>query len=134
MPERPIWGYSNDDFHGGENNLGRNWNLFILSELSEESIRRGMLDGRFLYVYAFNGHNGPETPQIESINVNNKKGIIEIKTTGQDSIRWISGGNVVSRTNSINLSEVPDLKGYVRAEIFGPESITGTQPFGIEPK
>jgi len=131
MPERPMWGYSNDDYHGNISKLGRNWNLFILPELSEESIRQGMLDGRFFYTYAIKGHNGPEVPQIEEINVNNKKGIIEIQSSGQDSIRWISGGNVVSRGNSIDLSEVPELAGYVRAEIFGPESVTGTQPFGI---
>jgi len=134
MPERPMWGYSNDDFHGGQHNLGRNWNVFILPELSEESIRKGMLEGHFLYTYAFKGHNGPEVPQIEAINVNNKKGIIEIKSSGQDSIRWISGGNVVSKGNKIDLSEVPELTSYVRAEIYGPESITGTQPFGLVPK
>ncbi|MDX1284484.1 MAG: hypothetical protein R3182_05715 [Draconibacterium sp.] len=132
MTERPVWGYSNDDYHGGITALGRNWNLFILPELTEESIRLGMMEGRFLYTYAFKGHNGPEVPQIESINVDNKKGIIEIVSSGQDSIRWISGGDVVCRGNKINLSELTDLSNYVRAEIFGPESITGTQPFGIK--
>jgi len=134
MPERPFWGYSNDDYHGGITALGRNWNLFILPELNEESIRQGMLEGRFLYTYAFKGHNGPEVPQIESILVKNGKGIIEINASGQDSVRWISGGRVVSRGNSIDLSEVADVTGYVRAEIYGPESVTGTQPFGIKRK
>lgn len=131
MPERPIWGYSNDDFHAGLSNLGRNWNLFLLPELSEESIRMGMLEGRFLYVYATDGHSGPKPPEVESINVNVRKGIIEIKSTGQDSIRWISNGNVVCRGNNIHLSKTAEIKDYVRAEIYGPGSVTGTQPFGI---
>ena len=109
MPERSIWGYSNDDFHGGLNTLGRNWNLFILPELSEETIRQGMLEGRFLYTYASKGHSGPEIPQIESIDVNHKKGIIKITSSGQDSIRWISEGNVICRGNAIDLSEFNSL-------------------------
>ncbi len=133
MPEDPVWGYSDDDFHGG-NAMGRNWNVFILPELNEEWIRKGMIEGRFLYVYAFKGHSGPVIPKIQSIKVNNKKGIIEINTTGQDSIRWISGGNIVCRGKTIKLNEVPELASYVRAEIFGTESITGTQPFGIKLK
>ena len=132
MPERPIWGYSNDDFHRGENALGRNWNLFILPDLNEQDIRSGMLEGRFLYVYAQEGHKGPKVPEIESIEVNNKKGMIEIQSSGQDSIRWISAGKVVARGNSIKIAETANIVKYVRAEIFGSGSITGTQPFGIQ--
>lgn len=134
MPERPMWGYSNDDFHGGDEKLGRNWNLFILPELNEESIRQGMLEGQFLYVYASEGHRGPEIPKIESIKVNKKKSTIWIQSSGQDSIRWISGGNVVAREPQIDLDDVPVVSGYVRAEIFGPGSVTGTQPFSIRQK
>ena len=132
MPDRPVWGYSNDDFHNGEKKLGRNWNVFVLPELNEEWLRKGMLEGRLFYVYASEGHFGPQPPQIKSVNVNNKKGTIEIRVSGQDSIRWISGGKVVTRGHVVHLSEIPDLAAYVRAEIFGPGTITGTQPFGLE--
>lgn len=131
MPGRPMWGYSNDDFHGGLERLGRNWNLFLLPELTEDAIRTGMLEGRFLYVYAVNGHYGPDVPEVKSIDIHKRKGIISIEATGQDSIRWISAGEVVARGNSIQISKVPEVKSYVRAEIFGPGSVTGTQPFGI---
>lgn len=132
MPQRSVWGYSNDDYHRDLLTLGRNWNTFILPELNEESIRQAMLEGRFLFTYAVNGHDGPKVPQIKTIQVNGKKGFIEIDATGQDSIRWISGGIVVGKGKIINLSEVPDLSTYVRAEIFGPESVTGTQAFGVK--
>jgi len=131
MPERPVWGYSNDDYHGVKENLGRNWNLFILPELSESAVRNGMLKGTFLYVYATEGHSGPKTPEIKSITTDNRKGTIEIVCVGQDSIRWISAGNIVARGNKLKLSDVPDISTYVRAEVFGPGSVTGTQPFGI---
>lgn len=132
MPQRPVWGYSNDDFHDGVRKLGRNWNLFILPELSESAIRTGMKKGNFLYVYAIEGHSGPKTPEIKSITTNNRKGIIKIECIGQDSIRWISAGNIIARGSELILSNVSDISTYVRAEIFGPGSVTGTQPFGIK--
>ena len=131
MPDRPVWGFSNDDFHGDLNKLGISWNIFVLPNLTEEWVRRGMEEGRFFYVYAAEGHRGQMPPRIESIKVNRKNGIIEIQSTGQDSIRWISGGSVIHRGNTIHLTKSTEVPGYVRAEIFGPGTITGTQPFGI---
>jgi hypothetical protein len=131
MPERPVWGYSNDDMHK-ENTLGRNWNVFILPELSEDWVRKGLEEGRSFYVYAPSGHDGPGLPQINKIKVNNRKGTIELSASGQDSIRWVSEGKVVDRGNLLTLKEHAGLAGYVRAEIFGPgNTIIGTQPFGI---
>lgn len=58
---------------------------------------------------------------------------IEIESIGQDSMRWISGGNVISRGNIIHLQNRTDIKNYVRAEVFGFEgSIVRTQLFGIK--
>ncbi|MBS3771929.1 MAG: hypothetical protein KGY70_19875 [Bacteroidales bacterium] len=132
MPERSVWGFSNDDMHS-EGALGRNWNVFILPELSEEGLREGMKDGRFYYVYAPEGHDGPNPPRIEKIDVNERQGEIEIQTLEHDSIRWISGGEVLQTGNSLRLNDHPGISGYVRAEIFGPgKTITGTQPFGID--
>jgi len=131
MPERPVWGFSNDDMHG-ERALGRNWNVFILPELSDEWVRQGIEEGRFFYVYSPGGHNGTNPPRIESIKVNQRKGTIEIRATGQDSIRWISGGDVVYKGHSIKLKNHLGVEDYIRVEIYGPgKTITGTQPFAI---
>lgn len=132
MPERSVWGYSNDDFHVGEERLGRNWNVFLMPELSEVALKEAMIGGHFFYVYAVNGHNGPKVPAVKTVNVDHKKGIISIDVTGQDSVRWISAGQVISRGETIKLTEYPDVSNYVRAEIYGPESIIGMQPFGIK--
>lgn len=131
MPVRPVWGFSNDDFHGGLNKLGVSWNVFVLPELTEAWVRRGMEEGRFFYVHAVEGHRGSQPPHIESIKVNRQKGIIEIQVTGHDSIRWISGSHVIRSGNEIQLKNNTKVSGYVRAEIFGQGTIIGTQPFGI---
>ena len=39
MPDRPAWGYSDDDMHVASH-LGRNWNVMILPGLSHEDLRR----------------------------------------------------------------------------------------------
>lgn len=134
MPERPIWGYSNDDFHGDDKRwdlAGRNWNLFLLPKLDEAHMRTGMLEGRFLYIYAYDGHNGPMPPRVKSISVDQDLASISIDVSGQDSTRWISNSRVVAYGNTINLKDIEVLGGYVRAEIYAPGSVTGTQPFGI---
>ena len=131
MPGRPVWAYSNDDMHHSDD-LGRNWNVFLLPELSETWIRKGMQEGRSYYVYAPSGHDGPAIPKIHKITVNNRKGLIEVNVTGHDSIRWISGGEVVHRGARLSLRDQQGIEKYVRAEIFGPgEIVMGTQPFGI---
>jgi hypothetical protein len=134
MPDRPVWGFSNDDMHSGYK-LGFNWNVMLMAELTEPELRKAMEEGRFYYVYAPEGHEGKAPPVIQQVQVNPRKGIIRIDATGQDSIRWISAGDVVHKGNLLNLKEIPEIDGYVRAEIYGPGAIiTGIQPFGIARK
>jgi len=132
MPGRPVWAYSNDDMHHSST-LGRNWNVLLLPELNETWVRKGMQEGRSYYVYSPSGHNAAVLPEIHEITVNSRKGLIEVNVTGHDSIRWISGGEVVHRGTQLSLKDNPEVEKYVRAEIFGPgEVIMGTQPFGIK--
>ena len=131
MPDRPVWAYSNDDMHHSST-LGRNWNVLLLPELNETWVRKGMQEGRSYYVYSPSGHNAAVLPEIHEITVNSRKGLIEVNVTGHDSIRWISGGEVVFRGTQLSLKDNPEVEKYVRAEIFGPgEVIMGTQPFGV---
>lgn len=131
MPGRAVWGLSNDDLHGIKR-IGRNWNIFILPGLSMEWVRRGLEEGRFLFVYSPGGHPTQNLPRIESINVNPQKTTIEILSAGQDSLNWISGGKVVHRGSEFSLKDHPEVINYVRAEIYGSgNTIVGTQPFAI---
>ena len=131
MPDRPVWAYSNDDMHSA-GHLGRNWNVFPLSERSHDALREAMEEGRFYYVYAPEGHSGPAPPGIEAIRVNHQRGTIQVDASGADEIFWISRGDTVHVGSTIDLSAVDAAEGYVRAELWGPgNTITGTQPFGV---
>ncbi len=131
MPDRPVWGYSNDDMHTLPN-VGRNWSMLILPELTHESVRHGMENGLSYFVFAPQGHDGPSAPVIESIVVNQRKGTIDITASGYESVRWISEGRVVHEGNPVNIKELEDVGSYIRAKLYGSgETVTGTQPFGI---
>jgi len=134
MPDRPVWGFSNDDFHGGI--MGRNWNVFLLPELSVDQVRYAMEHGLFYYVYDPEGHKGISPPEILSVDVNSAKGIINIEAAGYEYIEWISDGEVIYRGNPIVLTDIPEVGNYVRAAIYQSEkgAVTGTQPFGIRRK
>lgn len=129
MPSRPVWGYSNDDMHRLIN-LGHNWNVFILPELTHKWVMQGLKMGLSYFVYSPIGHDG--NPVIEKINVDRKSGTIEISARDYDSINWINGGIVKSRGEKINLNELKENVPYIRAELYGKDrTVTGTQPFGI---
>ena len=133
MPDRPVWAYSNDDMHNGSR-LGYNWNELIIPELTQSRVRESMKEGRSFYIYSPQGHDG-EIPEIQKIIVNNRKNTIQMNVSGYDSIRWISGGNIIHRGALFSLKKHKNSEKYVRAEIFGPGNIIiGTQPFGIKEK
>ena len=62
MPDRPVWGYSNDDMPSGAKHLGRNWSMLLLPELTSDWVRRGLIGGRSYFVYSPAGHAGPPPP------------------------------------------------------------------------
>ncbi len=134
MPDRPVWGFSNDDYHRGI--MGRRWNVFLLPELSIDQVRYGMENGLLYFVHAPEGPDGPSPPVIESITVNSKRGTIRIDATGHEFIEWKSDNKLVHQGETFNINDYPEVKGYIRAEIYESENgpLAGTQPFGIRRK
>jgi hypothetical protein len=131
MPDRPMWGYSNDDMHDRPQ-IGRNWNMLILPELSHESVREGMENGLSYFIYAPQGHDGTNPPVIESVMVNEKKGTKELVAHNYESVHWISEGKVIGNELILMLNNQEIAGSYVRAELFGAgKTVAGTQPFGI---
>ncbi|MBS3763026.1 MAG: hypothetical protein KGZ25_06955, partial [Planctomycetes bacterium] len=131
MPERSVWGYSNDDMHQLAH-LGRNWNIFLMAELTTQSLQRALRGGHSYFVYAPEGHDGPSPPVIESIVVDPYKATIHIDASNYESINWVSEGKAVHWGNRIRLGDVPNLGSYVRAMLHGESgSVAGTQPFGL---
>lgn len=132
---RLVWGFANDDLHDPKTQLGRNWNLMLLPELSADWVRRGLEAGMFFFVHAPDGHNGAAPPVVRSISVDSGKGVIDFEVTGHEVIEWISEGEIVHRGDRVILSGLSGLGGYIRAVIraSGSGPLVGTQPFRISP-
>jgi hypothetical protein len=128
-PVRQVWGFANDNFLSLRD-LGESWNVMIVNELSERKIRKALENGTFYMVHAPQGHNGPQPPVINSIQINSKRGIIDIEASGQDSIIWIANGIKVGNGSHFCIKKLPENSKYIRAELFGAgNSIVCTQPF-----
>lgn len=131
MPERKVWGYSNDDMHTTAQ-LGRNYSVMLLPELSADWVRRGLEQGRSWFVYNPEVSASIAAPVIESIRVDPSLGLIKIHASGSHETVWISDGAEIHRGDQIDLLAQPRLGPYVRAELRGENGImVGTQPFGI---
>ncbi|MDX1679162.1 MAG: PHP domain-containing protein [Akkermansiaceae bacterium] len=132
MPERPVWGFSNDDMHN-KGQLGRNQSILLVKEPSKELIKQALAKGQFFFAYCPKAQEGSEPPTIEKISVDVEKLVIRMTVDKAKKIEWISNGKVVGTGPSIDLSQVEELGNYVRAMVYGPEddTVIGTQPFGI---
>ena len=133
MPERPVWGYSNDDAHD-LSHIGLNWNTLILPELSVEAVRRAMERGHSYFVYAPLGPGGPAPPVLEAVTVDDRNATLEVTARGHTQVDWVSSGAVVASGERVALDELEGLGAYIRAELRGAGgTVVGTQPFGLLP-
>ncbi len=132
MPERPVWGFSNDDMHTYDQ-IGRNWNILLLPELNEREVRRAMENGNFYFIYSPQGHEG-RPASIDKISVDKRRGIIRIDASDYSRIEWVSAGKVIHTGESLDIRAVEDIGSYFRARIYcsQEEAVTKTQPFGFE--
>lgn len=132
MPDRPAWGFSNDDMHR-EEQIGRNWTVLLVKEPTEEQIKDALAKGQFFFVYCPKGHDGAKPPTIEKISVDTEKLVISVQVDQANTIQWISDGKVVGTGPTLELTKVEELGNYVRAMIYGTEdeTVVGIQPFGI---
>lgn len=140
MPERPVWGYANDDMHA-IGALGRDASMFLLPALSEAALRDAMKHGRS-YMRTVSTHertarNMQETPIIKSIRHDAEAGIITIEATSggkalpDDRYQWIAEGKTVHTGPSINYRSTEGIGNYARAEIRGDGGTAFTNPFGF---
>ena len=130
-PEKPVWGFSNDAFFSGRD-LGKNWNVFLLPFPDEKEVRLAMEKGAFYLVHAPLGPAGPQPPVIKSIQVDQERGTIRIKSAGHHSIVWMANGVEAGRGAKFSIGKLKDPGRYVRAVLYGPgKSVVCTQPFLI---
>lgn len=141
MPERPVWGFANDDSHG-EHQIGLNANWFPYEDADEAAIETAIEEGQF-YFSTVTTH--PEkwqdlnrTPRITGVDYDRQSNTLTIaaevegEPVSSSQVRWISsGGEVVASGTSIDLDETEGLSTYLRAEIRSDGAQTYSQPFGI---
>jgi len=129
MPDRPVWGTSNDDMHRTAH-IGHNWEVLLVPDGSVDSagIRRTLLAGRFFAVY----NPGDDTGNVvipDSVTVNSAS-ITVIAACHDDSITWIGSGGIVGTGATFTVDE-SSVATYVRAEIHGQNGARMLlQPFG----
>ncbi len=140
MPERPIWGFGNDDYHRDSMNHGINlsFTYHLMEDPSSlEEFRQTLISGAF-----FTSHTAQvdqSAPSIERIIINTDERYIEIISDEAVAIKWFSG--VDEHRMSVEVHEgnrfyYGRFEGnYVRAEVWKDMdfsiSVTLTQPFGF---
>lgn len=137
MPERPVWGYSNDDMHH-DFQLFKNYQYMLMDTLSEGELRNAMRRGQLFFSYEAAGMGDALAPVIDSLTVCTENEIIEIHATDFHTIEWISGitGQGSSRESRIVSTGEKFHWGtffepYVRAVLINDQGRTYTQPFGF---
>ena len=138
MPERPVWGFSNDDTHKLEN-TGYSYNMMLMPENTLGNIRCSMENGTFYAVAQVAKRElgndftavGP-APSITRIVVDQEENSIVITGKNYQTIEWIADGKIIATGKKIDLNDYEDkISTYVRAQLKGKGGISFTQPFGI---
>ncbi|MBN1513401.1 MAG: hypothetical protein JXB13_15395 [Phycisphaerae bacterium] len=128
MPDRPVWGFANDDMHRGED-VGRSWEVLLLPEHTAERVREAMTTGRFYFSTVYEA--GRPAPTIKSIRVDEKAGTITIEAENCQRIYWISCGRIVYSGPTFDAKHARRPERYVRAQLRGEYGYTFTQPFRL---
>lgn len=138
MPERPVWGFSNDDTHALVN-TGFSYNMMLLPENTQDQVRESMESGTFYAVAlvakrelgASFAASGP-APKITDITVDQDENSITITGENYTAIEWIADGEIIATGNTIDLNDYEqEISTYIRAQLKGDGGISFTQPFGI---
>ncbi|TVR99554.1 MAG: hypothetical protein EA423_12490 [Phycisphaerales bacterium] len=142
MPDRPVWGFSVDDLHN-TGHLARDWVMVYSTDLQIGPVRQAVEGGAFT-ASTIRLHGGSDlhaayaaTPVIDSITHDLQAGTITIAASVEgrplrdDECVWIANGEAVHTGLTINYTTTEGVKGYVRAELTGPQGKTYTNPFGF---
>ncbi len=160
MPQRPIWGFANDDMHQMRG-ARQAFTVFFLQALSDASVRRAMQTGCFCICsstkkidYEQAPTSGSTFPKLAAVEVDETAGTIRLQVADCDQVRWVSSpeslepvadyrtsdspwplGRVVHTGDTLHFRQVAGIRNYVRAELCRREGQdthrTLTNPFGI---
>lgn len=135
-PDDLIWGFSNDDMHNISKHCFRNYQHFLMNELTESEFRCAMVNGAFYFSYEPNGaDNGSKsygkaiTPKLIDVTITGS--IIQLTTEASNSVQWIDqDSQIIAAESTINVST--SNSNFVRAVLTNEYGKTYTQPFGLE--
>ncbi|MFW6298508.1 MAG: PHP domain-containing protein [Bacillota bacterium] len=141
MPERPIWGLGNDDYHGdGDGYIHHSFTRqLIAGDFTEDALRNSLRKGHF-FTSNIKDNEG-DAPRISSITVDEEARTITIEGSGYDAIEWFHGTDEYYEPTQVGDGETFDYGtfdgNYVRARLIkdegeASEAKTLTQPFGFE--
>ena len=123
-----AYGFSNDDMHILEDLYG-NYNIFLMEDLTEESLKKSMKNGEFYFSWEYGKSGDDKAPKITNITVDESLKIISIDIDS-GTVTWITEGTTTVATGtSFNYSNFD--KVFIRAQIENEFGITCTQPFGF---
>lgn len=138
MPERPVWGFSNDDAHS-IGAIGFSYNIMLMPENTLEHVRSSMENGTFYAValvakreLGFDFIAEGPAPAITDIAVDQSENSITIEGENFETIEWIAHGEIIATGTTIDLNDYEEkVYNYIRAQLIGKGGISFTQPFGI---
>ncbi len=146
MPQRPIWGFANDDTHWfvyfGVPMAGLSWNMILANNLDESSVREAMVTGCFYFSTVGTQvdpslWNAALVPVITDITHDKTAGTVTVRAVSgeeslpEDQYHWISGGEVIHVGPVLDYQNTPGIGNYVRVELENESGSTLTNPFGI---
>ena len=135
-PDDLIWGFSNDDMHDIKDDAFRNYQYFLMNELTETDLRTAMINGSFYFSYEPNGANSDSetygmamTPKLIDVTIMNT--IITLSAEDYDTIEWYNqDSQIIGSDPSLDVSSINS--NFVRAVLINEHGKTYTQPFGIQ--
>lgn len=137
MPDRPVWGHSNDDAHH-TNQAFFNYQFMLMESFDIAAVRKAMQEGTFYFSYEYGGTGNAMAPGIDRIVVDEAARTITVDSP-DGQVYWISGvdGEGSNRRSAVvGVGPVFVYDGfrgnYVRAFLKNRYGETGTQPFGFD--
>ncbi len=135
-PDELLWGFSDDDMHNLDSHAFRNYQHFLMEELSERDLRKSMLSGAFYFSYEPEGNDAQSpfygvamTPRLVDVSVE----FTTISVVGGDAetIEWFNDSSeLIGVGSSIDVSFVDS--NFVRAVLSNDFGLSYTQPFGLK--
>ncbi|GHU71482.1 hypothetical protein FACS189413_13250 [Bacteroidia bacterium] len=140
MPERPVFGYSNDDAHN-PGQYFRSYQFMLMDDLSLPALKDAMEKGKSIFSYEPAGSGNALAPRIDRIDMDEINRTITIDSPDEE-IYWISGTDKKSgelpHSTIVGYGKTFYYEGfqgnYVRAFLKNAYGETCTQPFGFDVK